>query len=252
MRLVGNVLLKGMAVLFPEVYKRFVAIATETAKTTVNQSAESDITFLPRRVILINLMSFFGKHLICECKQLSCGLLLYRAGTDLALALSKTLSISGFSVLENHINDSNVNIESACEQINKKLHKESIRIVQEDAISVFDISTFDAESFISTVGAELWQIVLKITLSDREKHVGLPEQTALFHCRKLQRLYCLCFLMFCRNSAFSVPLHVLLTDVVQSYSRSTELIHTLNQFGAIASLDTHRRFVNYKVQQRED
>ena len=35
-----------------------------------------------------------------------------------------------------------------------------------------------------------------------------------------------------------MPLHVLLTDIIDSLSGSNELIRILNNFGAVASVDT--------------
>jgi hypothetical protein len=123
-------------------------------------------------------MSIFGKHQICDCKQLSYELLLYRAGADLAFALSKTLSISGFSVLENHVNDFSVNFESVCEQINTKLHKESTSI-NHDVYQLLMLKVLFQQH------AELWQIIVKITMSNKKKllvpfcSVGIVH--ALFH-----------------------------------------------------------------------
>ena len=55
--------------------------------------------------------------------------------------------------------------------------------------------------------------------------------------RKLHCLYCICVMFFATNS--SVPLHVLLTDLIESQGGSYELIKTLNKFGAVASIDIH-------------
>ena len=52
------------------------------------------------------------------------------------------------------------------------------------------------------------------------------------------------------NKCCSVPLHLLLTDLIDLQGGSCELIRVLNRFGAIASSDTHRRYVQFKVQQK--
>ncbi len=69
------------------------------------------------------------------------------------------------------------------------------------------------------------------------------------HHRKLNCLYCLCVMFFAHNCC-SVPLHLLLTDLIDSQGGSSELIRILNRFGAVASNHTHRRYVQFKVQQK--
>ena len=78
--MLGEVLLKKEAVLFTEVYKKFLSIATN-----ISGKCESDIqSTMPKRCLISKLITTFGKHMVCQCKQLSCGLLLYRRGVDLA------------------------------------------------------------------------------------------------------------------------------------------------------------------------
>ncbi len=57
-------------------------------------------------------------------------------------------------------------------------------------------------------------------------------------------------MFFAHNKCCSVPLHLLLTDLIDSQGGSSELIRILNRFGAVASNDTHRRYVQFKVQQK--
>jgi len=91
---VGNVLLRSLAVLFPEVYRLFINEALQRALVGHMSLDESDIMQeMPRRCLLSRLIGFFGKHLVFECKQRSCGVLLYRRGADLGVCLSKTLKL---------------------------------------------------------------------------------------------------------------------------------------------------------------
>ena len=70
------------------------------------------------------------------------------------------------------------------------------------------------------------------------------------HDKKLTCVYSLCVLMFCTNRKFSIPLHILLTDIVDSCGGSKELIQILNHFGAIASTDSHKRYIQYQITRR--
>ena len=73
--------------------------------------------------------------MICECKQLSCGLLLYRRGVDLALKLSKTLALmrdQGGSILSylsppnnqttSETSDIDDNLEYVCNVMNTHIY----------------------------------------------------------------------------------------------------------------------------------
>ena len=44
-----------------------------------------------------------------------------------------------------------------------------------------------------------------------------------------------------------MPLHTLLTDVVEMCGGSSVLVHILNRLGAVSSTDTHHRYVQYTV-----
>ena len=49
-----------------------------------------------------------------------------------------------------------------------------------------------------------------------------------------------------------MPLHVLLTDLVESQGGSSELVHLLNSVGAIASVDTHQRHVQFYIERKRE
>ena len=57
-------------------------------------------------------------------------------------------------------------------------------------------------------------------------------------------------MLFNTNRTCSVPLHILLTDLVEAQGGSSELIRLLNTVGAIASADTHQRYVQYQVERK--
>ena len=53
-------------------------------------------------------------------------------------------------------------------------------------------------------------------------------------------MYALCVLLF---PQCYVPLHLPLTDLILCHGGTTELVTVLNRFGAVASADTHSRFL---------
>ena len=54
--------------------------------------------------------------------------------------------------------------------------------------------------------------------------------------------------MFCTDDRCSIPLHTLITDMVESYGGSTQLVKI---FGICSSADTLARSIQYRVQERE-
>ena len=243
-------LLKSLAVLFPDVYKYFTFLATNEAKAT----SESEIrkTF-PKRYLLGCITSFFGKHIVCQCKQRQHGVLLYRRGTDLGYVLSKTLhllqksstTLLGFT---NPEEDDETQLFSFCNSINKRVHQQIRATTSRDAQTPYDISSFDLQSCIDPI---LWKVVLLITRSVRENQKQTTPEN-ITHQRKLQCLYTLCVILFNTNRTCSVPLHVLLTDLVESQGGSSELVHLLNSVGAIASVDTHQRHVQFYIERKRE
>ena len=88
-----------------------------------------------------------------------------------------------------------------------------------------------------------------ITRSVREIHRHTTIEN-ISHQRKLQCLYTLCVTLFNTNRTCSVPLHLLLTDLVEAQGGSSELVRLLNSVGAIASADTHQRYVQFYIERK--
>ena len=245
--MLGEVLLEKEAVLFTEVYKKFLSIATN-----ISGKCESAIqSTMPKRCLISKLITTFGKHMVCQCKQLSCGLLLYRRGVDLALSLSKILAVLksfGGSILRSSSKSHTAEFDEdslkyVCKEMNERIYKESQRIVAEDANQPFDISNFNTEAFIANIDPLIWKMIVLLTQNKGHHSAELSCQY------KLKCMYCLCVLMFIRNKQCS-PLHLLLTDYIDSQGGSAELVRNLNRVGAVASTDTHHRYVQYQVQKR--
>ena len=59
----------------------------------------------------------------------------------------------------------------------------------------------------------------------------------------VRTVYALCVLLFTTNPQCCVPVHLPLTDLILCHGGTTELVTVLNRFGAVASADTHSRFL---------
>ena len=87
-----------------------------------------------------------------------------------------------------------------------------------------------------------------ITRTRQERKLSTEDvlQNNLSNVRKLRLFYILCILCFNTDSRCNIPLHTLLTDVVDTHG-TQELIQILNPFGTISSGDTHARYVDFIV-----
>ena len=75
-------------------YQLFVTEALNRAVQLGLDQSESVVKHdMPKQCVLSILVSYFGKHIVFECKQRSCGVLIFRRGADLTLCLSKTLKL---------------------------------------------------------------------------------------------------------------------------------------------------------------
>ena len=83
-------------------------------------------------------------------------------------------------------------------------------------------------------------------MRDRHSNVNIQNLPAT-HTKKMRCFFLLCVLHFCTDHRCSMPLHTLLTDIVETCGGSSELVHILNRLGAVSSTDTHDSYVQYIV-----
>ena len=133
--------------------------------------------------------------------------------------------------------------------MNNRIHNQIKTTTSNDAVSPYDISKFDVNDTIRDIDPILWKMIVSLTRTATESRKHVPPHK-ISQQRKLQCLYCLCVMLFVTNRCCSVPLHILLTDLIDSQGGSYELIRILNRLGAVASVDTHRRYVQFHVAQK--
>ena len=138
--------------------------------------------------------------------------------------------------------------------------KYSTKLVDLDKSGLFDgIDEMNFKKFIEEhVDPHLWNFIFKLTLSDRESSMfhktskfdwDVPFLDSLGHSnhyemkRMMHRLYILCVVMFTFNRESKYPLHMIVADVVDKLSNSSdECLQLLNDLGACVSERTLARF----------
>ena len=241
----GNILLKQMAMLLPEANAMFI----ERVTTIANNNGISIPQDLPSQSWLRSqLSSSLEHHMAYRCAVRKYGTLLYRHGGDLVHALTVSLARnrgrqSGND--ESNIDDNidNESLTQVCLKFNTKCHAQISKVILEDSLNPHRIEQFELDKFLGSLDPDIWKAVYLITRPASRK-----ENTT--HVRKVRRVFATCVMLFTINRQCSVPLHTAIADAVESCGGSTRLQRLLNRVGACASIDTHARYVQHRVQEK--
>ena len=71
-------------------------------------------------------------------------------------------------------------------------------------------------------------------------------QSTAHHVKKVRPFFLLCAILFCTDDGCSIPMHTLMTDIVENQGGSLVLVRVLKRFGVCSSADTLARFVQFK------
>ena len=130
------------------------------------------------------------------------------------------------------------------------MHSQIRALLTKSTTSPFEYDDNDIDKLIAETDEKLWEAVCLLTRSVSERRgkskASDPTSTS-YHTKKVRRYFLLCALLFCTDDRCSLPLHTLVTDVVDSQGGSALLIKILNRLGVCTSTDTLSRFIQHKV-----
>ena len=132
-------------------------------------------------------------------------------------------------------------LDQVAEHINTSFHTQIRKYLQEDTSVPFQFDQLNIDAFISDMDPTIWYFICKLTQSISEsKGESKVYDTAssTYHVKKLCRFTCTCILMYCIDDRCYLPLHNIITDMVDSCGGSTKLIRSLNRLGMCSSLLT--------------
>lgn len=185
----------------------------------------------------------------CACKIRKHGTIIYRSDGDLLLSLSKALHKQDITIpTQSTHNDATKSVNALFRQ---QIHK----YLEEDKLVPFKYHQLNIEKSISDMDPAIWSFVCELTKSTSEckgcSKISDTDSHA-HHVKKMRRFSCACMLMFCIDDRCCMPLHNLLTDMIDGYGGSSLLIRTLNRLGICSSLDTLARTIQYQVKLRKE
>ena len=219
-----RLLKSDQAFLFPSLYNEFLSYLPAHIDQSLCVSKSRVLTYLANE---------FGKPMSSFCHHKQVGTIFHRSSTDPYMLLSIALAKQPH---EGQDNTSQV--------LNKSVHCLIEHLTN-------DNSSIDAfMDTVNEVAPDLWKHVVMLTQSVNEQKGRKAALESSKCIKRVRRAYLLSAALFITNSTCSAPFHVLLSDSVETCGGSTELITVLNKVGAVSSVDTFKRVVNFVSHER--
>ena len=251
---VGRMLLENRAALLPTIHLKFMQCARDLMSESRIQKLP-DLQFITSRHILSEIIATFQHHVIYACKVRKYGTLVYRPNSDLVVLLSEALwkmkqinahvAVQCATEDEHAHTEKDTNTRELC-NINKLVHAQIDRYSSK---KYHDYDELNLDEQISNISPQLWKVICCITQSKSElrgvSKVDDPHSLA-HHVKRARRFFLLCMIMFSIDDKCSVPMHTLMTDLIENQGGSSVLIKILNRLGVCSSADTLARFIQHK------
>ena len=255
---VGRTVLQRDVLLLPaiqEIFLKYVKMfSAELNSIDINMLTER----ITCRMILSHLTANLQHHVTFKCTARKYGTLVYSPNTDILNALAKSLwqqrthiSTSSLNVQEDshQCTKEPITFRKVLDELNDKMHSQVKHYLAKEKENPFDYANMDLDALINDTDPTLWEAVCLLTRSKSEQRqlsrVSDPSSQA-HHIKRVRCFHLLCMILYCTDDRCSLPLHTLITDVIDSQGGTALLIKILNRFGVCASLDTLLRFVQYK------
>ena len=216
--------------------------------------SEGTITFTSKW-LLSQLILHFQDHIKYKCIHRKFGTVLFHKGSDLLVSLSWALG----RVHENTIHDPYTHnpptnqlsvVMEAAHTINERIHSEIANMEREN--SIHSPSGLNLGDLMNKSDPILQSFLEAVTRAKRDQIFSNRNTRSQPEChkRKLRQFFLKCLLMYCANSRTPTPLHILLSDTIEVCGGSRKLMRIFNQFGVVASPDTHDRYMTSVAEQQ--
>lgn len=118
-----------------------------------------------------------------------------------------------------------------------------------------DLTSASLNSIISLVSPRLWKLVWCLTSSKGKRNNSWSDaddaqKSTIYSARRITCLFLLAVMAHTANPACHYPLHLILADIVDSRSSSSELLDFLSRIGICSSRDTLDRMKTKSIIQR--
>ena len=210
----------------------------------VRDNTSSKVADIPatHRWLLSRLADSLQHHMSYTCRVKKHGIILFRAGRELD-ALSHALFMQKQAERKTEYTDEDSGKHSeVCTDINMRLKKLITKFNSESSEASQPYLNIDM--MVKEIDPMIWETVCKLTHTTSDSKVS---QTPSAHIKKIRRLFIIMQMVFCMDNRCSMPFHVLIADLIDCFSGSTELIRILNHLGVCVSTDTLLRHIHHTV-----
>ena len=257
---VGKMLIENRAALLASIHFDFTQHAKDlfTAKG-IEEPPELKVT---SRLILGEITATFQHHVAYACKVQKYGILVYRPTSDLVALLCETkwklkqVNANVKPVMSEVLDTdackhNSTDLKDTCTigHFNKLIHDQIDLYLGPCDKASMDYDDLNLDKQIKKINPQLWNAICCITRSKSEirgtSKVSDPH-SSVYHVKKIRRFFLLCSMLFATDDRCSMPMHTLMTDVVESQGGSSVLVKVLNRLGVCSSADTLACFIQHK------
>lgn len=133
-------------------------------------------------------------------------------------------------------------MDSVLDHLNAKILDLCLTCLDKENTLVDNYSTLDIDKEVDNMNPTLWKAICMLARSASEiRDINRQTVSGEQHKKKFR---CFFLSMFCVDDHCSMPMHILMSDLIES-QRGTILV--LNRFGVCSSHDTLKRFIQSKV-----
>ncbi len=225
------------AILLPSVQDYFNSYACELlAAKSLQDGVEANKLASSRR-ILSNLTANVLHHLSYSCRIFKYGTLLYRPNSDVLASLTQALwRLRNLGAQQDNDSELASNPPDTSSEA-KVLMSKFICKLKPSWKRMLRHFWLDIDQLIQETNPHVWEAICSLTRSVSERR-GTTKNVSSSHTKKVRRFFLLSALLFCTDERCSMPLHTLLTDLVDSQGGTKVLVKILNRFG-ICDPQTH-------------
>lgn len=140
-------------------------------------------------------------------------------------------------------------IEPVADIIHNRLRAQASSFRGREHRDIKELCYVQLTSVIDEIDGNLWECVWTMLYGSKTEHTTEPVP-AHEHMKKMRCLYIISCMLHVAVPSCTFPLHTALADIVDVYSHSSQLMSILAKVGAVAGVDTHKRYCQTVIDQR--
>ncbi|XP_078589268.1 uncharacterized protein LOC144869676 isoform X2 [Branchiostoma floridae x Branchiostoma japonicum] len=284
---VGEMFLENKSLLLVDAYDFFVeTIQMLNSEFQSKEQSEVDMFSFGSKWLLVGLFSDLGPFLLIHrssSKSTKLSLLLYYKDCDLIESLHLALYAARLNTYKHDLELKSIqsNVASMFTDVNKDvlnssllsslmymnnlIHQEASKFIDKFVKCPTSLHEIDMFQISKEINPLVWNFIVVLTMQKSEIPVtdfetfDMNEHYLAFlkkdnsshsSSKFLRRLFATFLILFIVSEGqCSYPFHMINSELIHSYSQSTDLMQLLNRLGVCCSNDSHKRFISGMLDQ---